>query len=231
MAKKRTVRNVNVTPESLVEGKTDNQVKLIKGINHNTLTLCSGCAGTGKTYITSGLACEHLLNKKVKKIIVSRSTQQCGNSGFLPGDIDAKLMPFMNPIVAKMEFFLGPDVYKKMILDKVIEIYPLETMRGESLDDCFMILTEFQNATYEQIMMFVTRIGQNTKCVIEGDLLQIDNPKSGGKKFWDIQSRSEGLNQDIAFCKLDESDIQRSGILKTLIDNERIYYKMKEREM
>jgi phosphate starvation-inducible PhoH-like protein len=127
-----------------------------------------------------------------------------------------------------MEHFLGPEVYEKMIANKTIEIFPLETMRGETFDETFMILTEFQNATYEQIMMFATRIGQHSKCIIEGDLDQIDAPKSGGHRFWNEQYRSHEMGQGIGFSVLNENDIVRSGIVRTIIDNARIARKIKE---
>lgn len=219
--KPRPVRAKNLPPETLIEGKTNNQCKLIKSINENQLIICDGPAGTGKTYVTAAIACEHLINKRVSKIVLSRSTQQCGDSGYLPGSMDEKLRPFMNPIVSKLEYFLGAEVYKKMIEDKTIEIYPLETMRGETLDSTFMILTEFQNATYEQIMMFMTRIGQNSKCVLEGDLEQIDNRKSGGLRVHNEQLPSKDKNEGVDFIYFTEDDIVRSGIVKTIIKNAR----------
>jgi phosphate starvation-inducible PhoH-like protein len=233
MSRKKTTRtpkqkqNYNVN-ETLIEAKTNKQSALIKCLNNDSLVICDGPAGTGKTFVAAGVACEHLLNKKVSKIVISRSTQQCGDSGYLPGPIEEKLKPFMNPILSKLEYFLGSEVYKKMLLEKVIEIYPLETMRGETLDDCFMILTEFQNATYEQIMMFATRIGKNTTCVLEGDLMQIDNRRSGGKRFHDEQKRSEGKGEGISYVYFTEDDIVRSGIVKTIINNARAAYTKKD---
>jgi phosphate starvation-inducible PhoH-like protein len=221
----RTQRRRDNVQESLIEAKTHRQSDLIKCLNKDELVICDGPAGTGKTYVAAGVACEHLLNKKISKIVISRSTQQCGDSGYLPGSIKEKLMPFMNPILSKLEYFLGAEIYKKMLTDETIEIYPLETMRGETLDDAFMILTEFQNATYEQIMMFATRIGKNTKCVLEGDLMQIDNRKSGGKRFHDEQKYSEGKDEGVSFVYFTEDDIVRSGIVKTIIRNARQAYK------
>lgn len=208
-------------PDTLVEGKTQNQCKFIKSVNSNDLVFCDGPAGTGKTYVASALACEHLINKKVSKIVISRSTQQCGDSGYLPGSMNEKLMPFMNPILSKLELFFGPEAYKKMLQDKVIEVYPLETMRGETMDDTFMILTEFQNATYEQIMMFITRIGNGSKCILEGDLEQIDNKKSGALRVHNEQLRSKDKNEGIDFIYFTEDDIVRSGIVKRIITNAR----------
>ena len=213
--------------------KTKNQVKFLEVVNNNTLTLCSAVAGVGKTFLAIGLACEGLNSGKINKVIVSRPVVQCGPGvGFLAGSLSEKLQPFMKNIISIFEVFLGPAVLKKLLETQVIEIEAIETMRGNTYDDCFMILDEFQNCTYIQLMMYATRIGENCKCVISGDLEQIDNVgghyASGAQRFYDEQKRSEGMGEDIGFAYFDENDIVRSKIVKTVLTNARIARKVRE---
>ena len=213
--------------------KTKNQVKFLEVVNNNTLTLCSAVAGVGKTFLAIGLACEGLNSGKIKKVIVSRPVVQCGPGvGFLSGSLAEKLAPFMKNIISIFEEFLGPVVLKKVLESQVIEIEAIETMRGNTYDNAFMILDEFQNMTYIQAIMYATRIGEDCKCIISGDLEQIDNNgghyASGAKRFYDEQKRSEGMGEDIGFCYFTEDDIVRSRIVKTILTNARIARNVRE---
>jgi phosphate starvation-inducible PhoH-like protein len=215
--------------------KTKNQAKFIDVVNNNVLTLCSSVAGVGKSHISLGIACEQLLAGKISKIIISRPVVQCGPGvGFLSGSLTEKLAPFMKNVLAICEIFLGPSLLKKHIDSQVIEIEAIETMRGNTYDNCFMILDEFQNCTYEQLMMYATRIGEECTCVISGDLEQIDNFRgpysSGAQRFYDEQKRSEGRNEGIGFAYFTEDDIVRSKIVKTVLTNARIARSIRNNE-
>lgn len=213
--------------------KTKNQAKFIETINNNTLTICTGVAGTGKSWISVAMACEGLLSGKIKKVIVSRPVVQCGAGvGYLAGSLQEKLAPFMKNILSICEVFLGPVLLKKLIESQVIEIEAIETMRGNTYDDAFVILDEFQNCSYSQILMWATRLGENTKAVISGDLDQIDNNygahSSGAQRFYEEQKRSEGMGEDIGFSYFTEDDIVRSKIVRTILTNARIARKIRE---
>jgi len=215
--------------------KTKNQAIFIDTINNNTLTLCSAVAGTGKTHISVGLACDGLLTGKFSKVIISRPVVQCGPGvGFLSGSLSEKLAPFMKNVLSMCETFLGESQLKKYMDSQIIEIEAIETMRGNTYDDCFMILDEFQNCSYEQILMYATRIGENCKCVMSGDLEQIDNARgpyaSGASRFYYEQKRSENIGEDIGFAYFTEDDIVRSKIVKTILKNARIAKNIRENE-
>ena len=215
--------------------KTKNQQKFIDTINNNTLTFCSGCAGTGKSFCSIGFACEQLLTKKINKIVISRPLVQCGPGlGFLKGDLSEKMAPFMKNVLSICEIFLGSSLLKTCIDSQVIEIEAIETIRGNTYDDCIMILDEFQNCTFIQLMCYATRIGTNTKCIISGDLDQIDNMggpyASGAQRFYDEQKRSEGMSEGIGYSFFDEQDIVRSQIVRIILTNARIARNLRNKD-
>jgi phosphate starvation-inducible PhoH-like protein len=202
-----------------LKAKTDNQQAYIDEMADADVTFCSGPAGSGKTSVAVGLACEYLMEERVKKIIITRPVVESGRGlGHLPGTLVEKINPYLVPIIEEMNMYLTPSRVENMRENGTIELCPLEYMRGRNFHECFMILDEAQNATFEQIKMFITRIGRNSKAVINGDLRQSDlgNTSGGLEKCMDTLELVEG----VAVCELDYSDIIRSDvvarILKTL---------------
>ena len=202
-----------------LKAKTNNQQIYIDEMVDADVIFCSGPAGSGKTSVAVGLACEYLMEERVKKIIITRPVVESGRGlGHLPGTLVEKINPYLVPIIEEMNMYLTPSRVENMRENGTIELCPLEYMRGRNFHECFMILDEAQNATFEQIKMFITRIGRNSKAVINGDLRQSDlgNTSGGLEKCMDTLELVEG----VAVCELDYSDIIRSDvvarILKTL---------------
>tara|TARA_Y100001938_G_C8094468_1_gene437216 strand:- start:1812 stop:2486 length:675 start_codon:yes stop_codon:yes gene_type:complete len=197
--------------------KTENQEEYIRSMVESDVTFCSGPAGSGKTAVAVGLACEYMLENKIEKIIITRPVVESGRGlGFLPGTLTEKVQPYLVPITEEMKLYLGRDTYNSMRSINAIEICPLEYMRGRNFHNSFMILDEAQNATFEQIKMFLTRIGLGSKAVINGDLDQTDlRGESGGLDC--CMSRLSGL-RGLAICELDQSDIVRNGIISSILD-------------
>ncbi len=202
-----------------LKAKTNNQQIYIDEMVDADVIFCSGPAGSGKTSVAVGLASEYLMEERVKKIIITRPVVESGRGlGHLPGTLIEKINPYLVPIIEEMNMYLTPSRVENMRENGTIELCPLEYMRGRNFHECFMILDEAQNATFEQIKMFITRIGRNSKAVINGDLRQSDlgNTSGGLEKCMDTLELVEG----VAVCELDYSDIIRSDvvarILKTL---------------
>tara|TARA_R110002020_G_scaffold212028_1_gene418410 strand:+ start:809 stop:1486 length:678 start_codon:yes stop_codon:yes gene_type:complete len=214
MKKKKRQSN---TSRKKLSPKTPNQEQYIRDMAESDITLCAGPAGSGKTAVCVGLACEYLLESKVEKIIITRPVVEAGNGlGYLPGGFHEKLQPYVVPIVEEMSFYLGRDGFETLRDSGVIEICPLEFMRGRNFHGCFIILDEAQNATLEQIRMFMTRIGRRSKAVINGDPLQSDLPHRarGGMDY--CMDRLEGLH-GVSVCDLDDSDIVRHSIISKVL--------------
>ena len=156
--------------QKTLRAKTENQIDYIETIKESSVTFCIGPAGTGKTAVAVGLACQYLLEERIKKIIITRPVVEAGKGlGFLPGTFDEKIHPYLVPILEEMNIYLGKDRLEKLKEELIIEVCPLEYMRGRNFHQSFMILDEAQNATLEQIKMFITRIGRHSKAVINGD--------------------------------------------------------------
>jgi len=197
--------------------KTDNQADYIRCIRESDVTFCSGPAGSGKTAVSVGLACEYFLEKKVEKIIITRPVVEAGRGlGFLPGGLTDKIQPYLVPVVEEMKLYLGPETYHSTRSNNQVEMCPLEYMRGRNFHDSFIILDEAQNATYEQIKMFITRMGKGSKAVINGDISQTDLPSSyegGLDSCMDRLADVEG----VSICELTSRDIVRSGIISKIL--------------
>lgn len=201
-----------------VKARTPNQKKLVGASEKSDLVFVLGPAGTGKTYTAVALAVRALKKKLVKKIILTRPAVEAGESlGFLPGDLKEKVDPFLRPLYDALDDMLGAERTEKYIEDRTIEIAPLAFMRGRTLDKAFIILDEGQNATYSQLKMFLTRIGVSSRCIVTGDLSQIDLPKK----------HQSGLNKSLHFVKkvkgvetvnLDQSDVIRHPLVARLIE-------------
>ncbi len=200
----------------ILKPKTRNQETYMQSINKSDVTFCSGPAGSGKTSVSVGMACEYLIEKKVDKIIITRPVVESGRGlGHLPGTLVEKINPYLIPILEEMNQYLTKNTVETYRSRDIIELCPLEYMRGRNFHNCFMILDEAQNATFEQIKMFITRIGKDSKAVINGDLRQSDLGKHQGglKTCMDKLSEVSG----VGVCKLDYSDIVRSGIVSKIL--------------
>ena len=162
----------------VVKARTANQRRMVESISKNDIIFAIGPAGTGKTYTAVALAVRALKNKEVKRIILTRPAVEAGeNLGFLPGDLKEKIDPYLRPLYDALDDMIPADKLKVMIENRIIEIAPLAFMRGRTLDNCFVILDEAQNATDMQLKMFLTRMGPSAKFIVTGDITQIDLPR------------------------------------------------------
>jgi phosphate starvation-inducible PhoH-like protein len=162
----------------MVKARTANQRRMVDSINTSDILFAIGPAGTGKTYTAVALACRALKNKEIKRIILTRPAVEAGeNLGFLPGDLKEKIDPYLRPLYDALDDMIPPEKLKTYLENRTIEIAPLAFMRGRTLDNCFVILDEAQNATDMQLKMFLTRMGPTAKFIVTGDVTQIDLPK------------------------------------------------------
>lgn len=213
----RQLSNQN-TPRIIVQPKSLNQHRYLMSMITNDLTFCLGPAGSGKSSVAVGLACNWLQEKKVERIIITRPTVESGGSiGFIPGDKDEKLLPYVTPVLEEMYKYMGRETTNKMKDAGIIEIAPLQFMRGRNFHNCFMLLDEGQNATYEQIKMFITRIGLNSRAVINGDTEQTDLPGHLQGGLSAIINRIDSVN-GVGVCRLDNSDIVRNPIIGRILE-------------
>lgn len=200
-----------------IKAKTVGQQKYINSINKNTITLGVGPAGTGKTFLAVAMAVKTLRDKKISRIILTRPAVEAGERlGFLPGDLQSKIDPYLRPLYDALYEMLGPDICARYMEKQIIEIAPLAYMRGRTLDDSFIILDEAQNTTREQMKMFLTRLGFNSKVVVTGDLSQTDLPD--GKKSGLAEAVKILTNiDDIAIHKFTEKDVVRHKLVQKII--------------
>lgn len=200
-----------------VSPKTAGQRRMVESCRINDMVFAVGPAGTGKTYTAVALAVQALKNKEVRKIILTRPAVEAGeNLGFLPGDLKEKLDPYMQPIYDGLRDMIPAEKLEELIEHEVIQIAPLAFMRGRTLDKAYVILDEAQNATEEQMKMFLTRMGSDARFIITGDISQIDLPKkqqSGLIKALQILKGVEG----IGFVMLDGNDVMRHKLVKAII--------------
>lgn len=202
----------------LVKAQTVNQRRLVDAMEKNDMVFAIGPAGTGKTYTGVALAVRALKNKQVKRIILTRPAVEAGeNLGFLPGDLQEKLDPYMQPLYDALRDMIPAERLVKYIEDGTIQIAPMAFMRGRTLDNAFVILDEAQNTTHAQMKMFLTRMGKNAKFLLTGDPGQIDLPRrviSGLKEALLILKNVKG----IAMIYLDDKDVIRHKLVKEVID-------------
>lgn len=201
-----------------IKPKTLGQKEYCKAIANNTITLGIGPAGTGKTYLAVAEAVAAFRAEKINRIILTRPAVEAGERlGFLPGDLQSKVDPYLRPLYDALFDMLGPDTYQKYLEKGNIEVAPLAYMRGRTLDDSFIILDEAQNTSREQMKMFLTRIGFGSKVVITGDITQIDLPEdkvSGLKIAMKVLDNIE----DIAICRLTGEDVVRHRLVQKIIE-------------
>lgn len=217
MARKKTQKQPIRPARKKLKPKTDNQAEYIRSMVESDVTFCSGPAGSGKTAVAVGLACEYLLENKIEKIIITRPVVESGRGiGFLPGSLNEKVHPYMVPIIEEMKLYLGMETYNSMRTTNVIEVCPLEYMRGRNFHNTFMILDEAQNATFEQIKMFLTRIGIGSKAIINGDLDQTDLRGDSYGGLSQCMKSLENLH-GLSICKLTSADIVRNDIIARIL--------------
>ena len=200
-----------------IKAKTLGQQKYLKAIEKNTITIGVGPAGTGKTYLAVAEAVAAFRAKEVNRIILTRPAVEAGERlGFLPGDLQNKVDPYLRPLYDALFDMLGPDTYTKYLERGNIEVAPLAYMRGRTLDDSFIILDEAQNTTREQMKMFLTRLGFGSKIVITGDVTQIDLPHDKISGLKDAIRVLENVD-DIAICRLNASDVVRHALVQKIV--------------
>lgn len=209
-----TVQTISRT----IKPKSENQQELLKAIFHNDLVFVTGPAGTGKTYLAVAMAAHFLKIGAVKKVVLSRPAVEAGESlGFLPGDFKEKIDPYLKPLYDALAEMIPRDVLKKHFEYENIEVLPLAYMRGRTLNNAFVILDEAQNSTFMQMKMFLTRLGQNSKAVITGDITQVDlhpDKQSGLISSIEVLKKVD----KIKFIEMTESDVVRHPLVKDIID-------------
>jgi len=197
--------------------RTDGQGRYVRAMRENDLTLCVGPGGTGKTYLAVGMAVSLLRTGQVKRIVLVRPAVEAGERlGFLPGDLVAKINPYLRPLFDSLHDMMEPDQVKRYMENDIIEIVPLAYMRGRTLNQACIILDEGQNTTVPQMKMFLTRMGNGSKIIVTGDVTQTDLPKQTRSGLSDALHRLRDLPR-IALIYLDETDIVRHPLVQQIV--------------
>jgi phosphate starvation-inducible PhoH-like protein len=200
-----------------VQPKTPGQAEYLKKIAENDIVVGIGPAGTGKTYLAVAAAVDALMRKRVRRIVLARPAVEAGESlGFLPGDMQAKVDPYLRPLYDSLDDLIPFERIQKLIEARTIEVAPLAFMRGRTLGDAFVILDEAQNATGAQMKMFLTRLGVNSKIVITGDKTQVDLPRREDSGLMQIERILHGI-EGISFHYFNESDVVRHRLVRDII--------------
>jgi len=201
----------------VIRPKSEGQRRYVKAIRENDVVIGIGPAGTGKTYLAVALAVDALYKNRVRRIVLARPAVEAGESlGFLPGDMQEKVDPYLRPLYDALEDMMAPERVRKALDDQTIEIAPLAYMRGRTLSDAFVILDEAQNSTTLQMKMFLTRLGVNSKVVITGDKTQIDLPRKEDSGLLQVETLLGGVD-GIEFIYLDDTDVLRHRLVKDII--------------
>jgi phosphate starvation-inducible protein PhoH and related proteins len=202
----------------LIASKSDGQREYLECIANNDIVIAIGPAGTGKTYLAVAAAVDALRKNRVKRIVLARPAVEAGeNLGFLPGDLQEKVDPYLRPLYDALEDIMPSDWVRRALESRTIEIAPLAYMRGRTLADSFIILDEAQNATTSQMKMFLTRVGLNSRVVITGDKTQIDLPRRDDSGLLQVERILRGID-GIGFVYLDSVDVVRHRLVKEIID-------------
>ena len=209
--------NIPQTYRNRLKPRSDNQKEYIRTIAENTITFCQGLAGSGKTHIAIGMALEYLLENKVNRIIITRPVLEAGEKiGYLPGTAEEKLHPYLLPIIDEINYFISHAQYASLKLNNKIEVVPLGLMRGRNFHNCFIVADECQNASYEQLKMLLTRVGNQSKLVLTGDIGQSDLSRHLQGGFIDLINALDRLD-GIGNSKLESSDIVRNPIIAKIL--------------
>ena len=209
---------VHGTDGKPIRARNQRQQEMVKSYFLNDLTFAVGPAGTGKTYIAIALAVRALKNREIKRIILTRPAVEAGERlGFLPGDLQSKVDPYLRPLYDALFDMLGAETYQKYLERGNIEVAPLAYMRGRTLDDSFIILDEAQNTSREQMKMFLTRMGFGSKMVITGDITQIDLPGDKPSGLKDAMKILKGV-EGVSICQLTQQDVVRHVMVQRIIE-------------
>jgi phosphate starvation-inducible protein PhoH and related proteins len=197
--------------------RTPGQARYVRAIRTHDLTFAIGPAGSGKTYLAVALAVEALKHQRMRKIVLVRPAVEAGESlGYLPGDLQAKINPYLRPLLDALHEMMDHELIKRYMEQDIIEVIPLAYMRGRTLNEAFIILDEAQNATAAQMKMFLTRMGTSSKIVVSGDVTQVDLPKNAESGLNDALRRLEGIH-GIATVQLSQADIVRHRLVADIV--------------
>jgi phosphate starvation-inducible PhoH-like protein len=214
---RQSPQNLAVVGRAPVRPRTDGQARYVHAMRDNDVTFCIGPAGTGKTYLAVGMAVNQLRQGVAKKIVLVRPAVEAGERlGFLPGDIAAKINPYLRPLFDALNDMMEPEQVKRYMESDIIEIAPLAFMRGRTLNQAVIILDEGQNTTIAQMKMFLTRMGNGSKIIVTGDVTQVDLPKQTRSGMTDAVHRLQNLER-IAIIYLSEKDIVRHPLVQQIV--------------
>lgn len=201
-----------------IKPKTEGQKKYIDAILNHDLTFCVGPAGSGKTYLAVAAAASMLKHGQAKRLVLARPAVEAGERlGFLPGDLQAKVNPYLRPLFDALHDMMDFEQVKRFMLNDVIEVIPLAFMRGRTLNESVIILDEAQNTTASQMLMFLTRLGHDSKMIVTGDVTQIDLPRDVPSGLLDAMEKLRGV-KGIATVELDRSDIVRHRLVQNIVN-------------